>query len=57
MLQDGFESSAVDLLLADELSFEPQPIAKQRFRNEFLHEAATQEPLIRFRWLLKQPGP
>ena len=57
MLQDGFEPSAVDLLFADELSFEPQPITKQRFRNEFLHEAAAQVPLVRFRWLLKQPGP
>ena len=55
MLQDGFQSSSVDFLFADELSFEPQPIAKQRSRNEFLHEAAAHEPLVRFRRLLKQP--
>ena len=41
MIQDGFQSSAVDFLFADELSFEPQSIAKQRSRNEFLYEATA----------------
>ena len=55
MIQDGFQSSAVDFLFADKLSFEPQPIAKQRSRNEFLHEASAHEPLVRSRRLLKKP--
>ena len=55
MMQDGFQPSAVDFLFANELSFEPQPIAKQRSRNEFLHEAAAHEPLVRSRRLFKQP--
>ncbi len=29
MLQDGLQSSPVDFLFADELRFEPQPIAKE----------------------------
>src|SRR5580765_8495437 len=55
MLQDGFQSASVDFLFADELCLEPQPIAKKRSRNEFLHEATAHEPLVRFRRLFKQP--
>src|SRR5580765_8272120 len=55
MEQDGFQSSSVDFLFADELRLEPQPIAKERSRNEFLHETLAHEPLVRFRRLLEQP--
>lgn len=55
MLQNGFQSSSVDFLFADELRLKPQSITKERSRNEFLHEATAHEPLVRFRWLLKQP--
>src|SRR4249920_1966206 len=55
MIQDRFQSPAVDFLFANELSFQPQPIAKQRSRNEFLHEAPAHEPLVWSRRLLKKP--
>src|SRR6266850_1188893 len=55
MIQDSFQSLAVNFLFADQPSLEPQPIAKQRPRNEFLHEATAHEPLVWFRRLLKKP--
>jgi len=55
MFHDSFQPSTVDLLFANELCFEAQPIAKEGSWSKFLHEASAQEPLVRSGRLFKEP--